>query len=348
MVQERLDNFLTGITHNVLTDEEKELCDTDISLQEMGEALKQLNNNSAPGPDGLTAEFYKFFWRALSKPLLESFKKSIQLSELSLSQRRGIITLIHKGNNTPREDLNNWRPMTLTNVGYKILTKLLAIRLQKEIKNIINENQTGFIKGRNISSHIRLIDDIIKYASEENIEGMIVSLDYQKAFDSVNKDTILAALRRFNFGPRFITYINTILANTQSSVKNGGWHSQWFPTERGVRQGCCVSPLLFVLVVELLAIKLRHNDTINGILRNSNVSDNIKLLQYADDMSLLLKGKVDLKIALKEIELFTKVSGLKLNRKKSIGMWVGSKADSNEGGEGIKWTNGEENIRSLL
>ncbi|GFR59297.1 reverse transcriptase [Elysia marginata] len=199
-----------------------------------------------------------------------------------------------------------------------------------------------FIKGRNISSHIRLIDDIIKYAGEENIEGMTVSLDYQKAFDSVNKHTILAALRRFNFGPRFISYINTILANTQSSVENGGWHSQWFPTERGVRQGCCFSPLLFVLVVELLAIKLRHNDTVNGILRNSNVSDNIKLLQYAD-MSLLLKGKADLKIALKEIELFTKLSGLKLNRKKLTDMWVGSKADSNEGREGIKWINGEEN-----
>ncbi|GFR81442.1 LINE-1 reverse transcriptase homolog [Elysia marginata] len=82
-VQDRLDDFLVGITHNVLTEEDKHLCDAEINLNEMGEALKQLNDNSAPGSDGLTADFYKVFWRALNKPLLESYKRSLELAELS-------------------------------------------------------------------------------------------------------------------------------------------------------------------------------------------------------------------------------------------------------------------------
>ena len=120
----------------------------------------------------------------------------------------------------------------------------------------------------------------------------MVSLDYQKAFDTVEKKTIIAALKCFNFGAQFTKFIETILKkNTQSAVKNGGWLSNWFTTSRGVMQGCCVSPLLFVLVVELLAIKIRNRDDTKGVLRDSVLQDNLNLLQYADDMTLLLKMK---------------------------------------------------------
>ena len=96
-------------------------------------------------------------------------------------------------------------------MDYKIFTKLLAVRLQKIIKTIIHENQSGFIKGRNISSHIRLIDDIVRFADREQLDGLVVSLDYQKAFDTVEKKTIIAALKCFNFGAQFTKFIETIL-----------------------------------------------------------------------------------------------------------------------------------------
>ena len=88
-------------------------------------------------------------------------------------------------------------------------------------------------------------------------------------------------------------------------MKNGGWLSNWFTTSRGVRQGCCVSPLLFVLDIELLAIKIRNRDDIKGVLRDSVLQDNLKLLQYADDMTLLLKNEADLNVALGEIDRFS-------------------------------------------
>ena len=101
----------------------------------------------------------------------------------------------------------------------------------------------------------------------------------------------MADLKCFNFGAQFTNFIETILENTQSAVENGGWLSNWFTTSRGVRQGCCVSPLLFVLVVELLAIKIRNRDDIKGFLRDSILQDNLKPLQDTDDMTLLLKMK---------------------------------------------------------
>ncbi|GFS23665.1 reverse transcriptase-like protein [Elysia marginata] len=157
----------------------------------------------------------------------------------------------------------------------------------------------------------------------------------------------MSALEQFNFGPRFQKYIKAILTNTQSTIKNGGWFSNIFKTERGIRQGCVVSPLLFILVVELLAIKLRHNNKIKGMLEEDSIRGSIKVLQYADDMSLLLKNDDSLGHALKDIEEFTGISGLKLNINKSIGMRVGSSKNNPPGDQGIKWINNNENIKIL-
>ncbi|GFR80583.1 retrovirus-related Pol polyprotein from type-1 retrotransposable element R2 [Elysia marginata] len=334
--ESKLNTFMQHCQHPTLTQEERDACDTHITIEEMGAALKQLNNESAPGCDGITAVFYKTFWRLLKAPLFDCFRECLEVGELSISQRRGIITLIHKGKNTSRDELGNWRPITLTNVDYKIYTKVLALRLQQVTKQILNENQCGFIKGRNIANQIRLIDDVIKFAEEANIDGLVVSLDYQKAFETVNKECIMAALKQFNFGPNFIQFIKTMLTNTHSAVTFAGWVSEWFPSQRGMRQGCCVSPLLFVLVVELLARKIREDDEIKGPLA-LKLQDNIKLVQYADDMTLLLKDEDDLNHALDIIDSFSNISGLRLNKNKSLSMWIGSSKTKDNTHQGISW-----------
>ena len=131
--------------------------------------------------------------------------------------------------------------------------------------SIIHTSQSGFIKGRSIVDHIRLIDDIINFSGKKKSPGMIVSLDYQKAFDSIEKSSILSALQKFNFGSNFIKLVSTLINNTESCVQNGGWLSGFFDVERGIRQGCCVSPILFIIVAEFMSIKIRNNDNINGL-----------------------------------------------------------------------------------
>ena len=82
---------------------------------------------------------------------------------MSYTQKQGIIILLHKGNDLPRDELTNWRPITLTNTDYKIMAKVLARRLSVVIGKLINEDQVGYLKGRNISSVIRTIDDVIRF-----------------------------------------------------------------------------------------------------------------------------------------------------------------------------------------
>ena len=333
-----------------ISEENKNLCEKEISLDELHNALLSLSDDSSPGSDGLTPSFYIAFWPVLQQSIFQCFKESIEKQELSLSHRRGIITLLHKGNDLSKTDMNNYRPITVTNCDYKIFSKLLALRLQSVIKSIIHKSQSGYIKGRSISNNIRLIDDIIKFANEENIPGLAVSLDFSKAFDSLSKSSILYALDCFNFGNVFKNYIQTIISNSLSAVKNGGWISSWFKAERGVRQGCCVSPLLFVLTVELLAIKLRENENIQSLLGNQHtIGKDSKTVSHADDITLFLKGKVDLTLTLKIIDDFGKFSGLKLNRKKCKALSVGGLDVTNtpEAEDEVKWLKKGDKIKIL-
>jgi len=121
--------------------------------------MQELENNKSPGTDGFTSEFYKFFWPKLKSDMTSSFNDAFQKETLSISQRRGIISLIPK-QGKDKTLLENLRPISLLNVDYKILTKAIEKRLEKIFLRIINHNQTGYIKGRFIGENIRLIQDI--------------------------------------------------------------------------------------------------------------------------------------------------------------------------------------------
>ncbi len=125
---------------------------------------------------------------------------------MSIEQRRGIITLIPKKDKN-KLFLKNWRPITLLNTDYKILTKTLSNRLCKILPYIIDEDQTGYIKGRYIGSNIRLIEDIILFTKTHNLPGIILNIDFEKAFDSINWNFIDRTLEAFNFGEIFRSFI---------------------------------------------------------------------------------------------------------------------------------------------
>ena len=129
-------------------------------MDECLEALKDFKSRKTPGTHGFPAEFYRFFWTEIGNELIGSFNYAVQSGSLSISQRRGIISLIPKKfkDKTIQEIL---RPISLSNVGYKILTKTIAKRLEKVLPNIISIDQTRYVKGRYIGENIRLIQDVI-------------------------------------------------------------------------------------------------------------------------------------------------------------------------------------------
>ena len=326
-----------------LNAQEKQNCEGQITENEVGEALKTMKNGSAPGSDGLTTEFYKFFWNKIRTMLISSYTYSFANGHVSQSQQRGILKLIHKGQNLPREKLNNWRPITLLNTDYKILAKTLARRLNTVLDTLISDDQCGFIKGRNIASILRTTDDVINYLGNKNLPGILVGIDFAKAFDTISKTFIQNSLKHYGFGENFNKWIGTLLNETVSCINHYGWISEPFKVERGIRQGCPLSPLLFILAVELLAIKVRQSD-IKGIsIPNTTTGSEtletiIKIQQFADDTTLFLKDKEDLDTAMQIFHDFKTISGLKMNTLKSQAMWLGRDKYRKDKYHNLKWT----------
>ena len=178
-------------------------------LENYCEALKEFAAAKTPGTDGLTTEFLKNFWPELKDLIVGSFNYAFASGSLSISQRRGIISLIPP-KNKDKTILENLRPISLLNVDYKILTKVLATRLEKVLPKIINPDQTGYVKGRYIGENIRLIQDLMFYLEKENSPGIVVFVDFRKAFDTIEWNYMEKALALFNIGSNFLQWFKTI------------------------------------------------------------------------------------------------------------------------------------------
>ena len=151
------------------------------------------------------------------------------------------------------------------------------------LPKIINSNQTGFIKSRYIGENIRLISDIMDDTKTENLAGILLSLDYKKAFDTLEWPYINNVLDTLNFGESVNRWITVFYANIETAVFNNGFVTKWFKPSRGVRPVCPLFPYLFVLSAKILAAKIRQNNLIKGINLFGNEA---KIRQFADDTNL--------------------------------------------------------------
>jgi hypothetical protein len=316
-----------------ISEEDKEMCDSDLSFDEICRALKELKNGKTPGVDGFPPDFYKFFWKDVGLLTFESLKWAETKKEMSIDQRRGVINLIPKQDKDIRR-LKNWRPISLLNTDYKILTKAIATRLKMVLPSVIHPDQVAYLKGRYIGQNIRTIIDIMDYTKQNNLQGIIAFLDFEKAFDSINWQVIDEALEAFNIGINMRKWVKIVYKNISSCVTNCGYSSEFFSISRGVRQGCPLSPYLFIIVAEILAIKIRKNKDIKGI----KVGDTeIKVIQMADDTTNFIQDEDSLKAMLITIDKFYTYSGLKLNMSKCEALNLGREEKVNKEISGIRW-----------
>ena len=150
-------------------------------------------------------------------------------------------------------------------MGYKIASKAIARRIEPVLSKLVHPDQTGFIKGRYIGENVRLISDIMEQPQANNTPGILISVDFNKAFDSLEWSYIQSALRKFNFGDSLRKWIEIFYMDIESRALNNGFATDWFKPSRGVRQGCPLSPYLFILTAEILSHKIRQNLIIKGI-----------------------------------------------------------------------------------
>lgn len=192
---------------------------------------------------------------------------------------------------------------------------MMALRLQPHIDDLVHPNQTGFLKGRFIGDNIRSIEDAIHFIETNLPDGLLLAIDFTKAFDSVRWDFIRLALEWFGFGPLFSDMVDLIFNQIETCVINAGNTSSYFKPKRGIRQGCCVSPYLFILVVEIMATHIRQNPDIQGLQLGN---EEVKITQFADDSTCVLRSINSLPPLLKFLSIFASWSGLTINKTKSM------------------------------
>ena len=195
-----------------------------------------------------------------------------------------------------------------------MLTKTLGQRLKIVLPSLINKDQNGFTPGGNIFYSAHTVRDILFYCKKENIDLILLALDYTKAFDSVNFEFIHKTFELFNFGQNFRKWVKMIFTGGTSCITNNGHISEKFDILRSTRQGDPISPLVFILGLEILFICLRSDKNIKGFkIENSE----LKLTAYADDASYFVRDKKSAEALLAKIGEFSKISGLEVNLTKS-------------------------------
>ena len=178
--------------------------------------------------------------------------------------------------------------------------------------------------------------DLLEYVDRENLPLALLSLDQEKAFDRVDWGFLIRILSSFNFGPDFLKWIRLFYSNIQSAVVINGWTSSYFSPTRGVRQGCPLSPLLYVITIEVLAVCLRTSPKLMGIALPNSLEE-LRNTGYADDTTVAVTTGDSIKEVFVIYAKYERASGAKLNRGKSKGLWAGSWKDRTDAPHGLRW-----------
>ena len=325
-ITEELSNkFFPENENNIkLTEEESAQMENAIDITECYNVLKNMKPNKSPGSDGFTVEFYKYFWNELKYPMLRSFNETFDRELLSGSQRLGVITCLPKPGK-PKEYMKNWRPISLINVDYKILSGVISNRIKMCLDPLISSCQKGFVAGRYIGECTRLISDIIHNLKKTKKPGILLMIDFEKAFDSLEWSFIDKTLKYFNFGENIQKWIKIFYNQIESCIINNGHVTERFKLSRGVRQGDPLSPYLFILCAEILTRAIKNDNNIKGI----NIDDSEYILsQLADDTTIFLEKNKDSYNSCMELLIkFSQISGLKVNFNKTTAVKIGFDED---------------------
>ena len=305
------DAFVNNISSS-LSDDNIKLCSNPITLDDLEKALSEMENNKSPGSDGLTREFYRFFFDDFGHILLKVACAIHERGEMPESMTRSIVTLVPKKGDLT--SLKNWRPISLLNIDYKIIAKALAAKMSKVISSIVSPDQTCCIPGRDIAENVLAMRDLVNYIDEHKLNGYLVKIDQQKAFDRVNHVYLIKILTKFGFPVYFINWIRIFYANAMSCVKINDFLSEYFPIMRGIRQGCPLSAILYVLTAEPLR---------NAIVNNCDIKcfdiEGTKALffQHADDSTAFVPDINSVNQVFRVFDTYNKASGSKVNVEKS-------------------------------
>ena len=307
-----------------MSDQQNSDLQLDLSEREIETAISQMAKGKAPGPDGLSIEFYTHYWPIVKDEVVSLLREMFSTQTIHPQIKTGYLTLIHKKGQ--KTEISNYRPISLLNYDLKILTKCLTNRIKTIIPDLTHEHQ--FAKpGKQISSATTLLRDLWWDVCNSKTDAYFISLDFQKAFDSIDQRWLFRVLQKMNFPAQFIKIIQSLNTDANIKVLVNGFQTQNIPIQKGVRQGDPLSLYLFLLAAEPLVATINNNQNIEGLGKGRK--RNIKCPSYADDMTLTLFGSCSVVLAFEIIQNFSEATGLKLNIQKTQGMAVDSSCINN-------------------
>ena len=340
---EEMETIINAVqTKNI--DNPKDL-EEDINETELSYAIRQMNKNTSPGIDGLTVEFYLTFWSILKDDLLEIIKACKEMGSLSCTMNTALIRLIYK-NKGERDDLKNWRPISLLTVDYKIISKVLTNRLRKVMPTLIGEEQTCGVHGRNIHNNLMILRDVVDDINYNGKKAAVLSIDQEKAFDKIEWRYMYEIMGKLGIPDGLIDWIKMLYNHPMSCVIVNNFIGEPFSVTRGIRQGCPLSPLLYAICAEGLASLIRFENNLKGIII-PRTKYTVKLVQHADDTTVFLTNNEEFPKLTNILKIFSEGTGSKINQQKTTGLWLGTWKTRTDKPGGYKWVNDKIKILGI-
>lgn len=309
--------FLQHLSRRI-TAEENERMNREITEEEVKKAIWTLQPDKSPGPDGFSINFYRDHWYLIKKDLVKMMKGIQRKKKMGGFTNSTYLALIPKESRPT--SFSRFRPISLCNTSYKIFAKIIAARLQPLLPTIISENQGGFMANRQIHDSITLVQEAIHSSTSRQEKGFVLKLDLANAFDRVRHSFLYAVMGKMGFSPEFISTIAACITGPWISPLINGRPCESFQSSRGLRQGCPLSPYLFIMMAESFSSNLDHNRRVGLIsgIKYGNGVKNINHSQFADDTLLIGGASTTIARRFKSIlDQFMECSGGEVNFHKS-------------------------------
>ncbi|KAK4384299.1 hypothetical protein Sango_3074900 [Sesamum angolense] len=303
----------------IISEEEATQITAPVQRHEIKEALFDINEDSAPGPDGFSSCFFKATWAAVGEDVCHAVMEFFNHGRLLKQLNATLITLIPKVQLPTK--VGDFRPISCCNVIYKIITKVMVKRMQIILEKLIDNCQNAFVPGRSISDNVLIAQELLSGYNQKKLPPRCtIKVDLQKAYDMVDWDYLLAVLLLFKFPNRFIVWVEQCITTTSFSISLNGAIHGFFTSTRGLRQGDPVSPYLFVLVMESLHLLIKST-----IQNDNNFQFHWRCKElgivnhcFADDLLLFCKADIHSATVLHGIlQEFQGLAGLYANAQKS-------------------------------
>ena len=293
-----------------------------LTIQEIVSALKALRNGKAPGADQITAEMLKADLEQTSLELQIIFDLIWEKETVPAQWTKGLICKIPKKGNL--QECGNWRGITLLPLASKVLSRILINRIQKGVDASLRKEQAGFRTGKGTVNQIFILRNILEQVNEWNATLYIHFVDFEKAFDSIHRDSLWIIMRQYGIPQKMVQMVKTLYEDFQCAVIDENETSEWFPVMTGVKQGCCMSGFLFLLVIDWV---MRRNVEGERTGIRWNFSSMLEDLDFADDLALLYSAMNHLQSKTSRLTENAAKVGLKLNAKKCKVMKANSRSD---------------------